>query len=209
MQLTPAPLSLRILIVLLMHLHSLLPLPPSPWGIYWLSRQGGFLSISLCNSPAGEETPCPDGVPAAGVGVLNSLRLLRALARQILLAGQFVFPQEHSSLSRKTSEGPGYFWGGLAERINAASGCWFRSLPWCPQCAIKHEIVHQAPSITSDHFTAAAPCLMSQRLLHSGTWEGIQPSLSPNTETVCISSGLSGPTESQHDNLAATASPCS
>lgn len=95
------------------------------------------------------------------------------------------------------------------ERINVALGGWFRFLPWCPQCAIKHEIVHWAPGIRSDPFTAAAPCLTSQRLLHSGRWKVIQPSSSSETEAVCIYSGLSSPTESQHDNLVVTISPWS
>lgn len=93
-----------------------------------------------------------------------------------------------------------------AEGINVALGCWFRFLPWCPQCAIKHEIVHLAPHIMNDHFTAAAPCLTSQRLLHPGRWKVIQPSLSSNTEAA-FAVGSEVPL--RPNNLVATTSPCS
>lgn len=79
MQLTCAPISVRICIVLLMHLHLLLSLYSPPWRIYFLSMRGGFLGISLCNAPGGKETPCLIDSPAAEVGILSSQWMLQVL----------------------------------------------------------------------------------------------------------------------------------
>lgn len=80
MQLTCAPISVRICIVLLMHLHLLLSLYSPPWRIYFQSTRGGFLSISLCDASGGKETPCLIESPAAEVGILSSLWMLRVLS---------------------------------------------------------------------------------------------------------------------------------
>lgn len=77
MQLTCAPISARICIVLLMPLHLLLSLYSPPWRIYFLSMRGGFLNVSLCNAPGGKKTPCLIESPAAEVGILSSLWMLR------------------------------------------------------------------------------------------------------------------------------------
>lgn len=79
MQLTCAPISVKICIVPLMHLHLLILLYSPPWRIYFLSMRGGVLSISLCNAPGGKETPCLIESPAAQVGILGSLWMLRVL----------------------------------------------------------------------------------------------------------------------------------
>lgn len=79
MRLTCAPISVRICIVLLMHLHLLLSLYSPPWRIYFLSMWGGFLSISLCNAPGGKETPCLIDSPDAEVGILSSRWMLQVL----------------------------------------------------------------------------------------------------------------------------------
>ena len=78
-QLTCAPISVRIFIVLLTHLHLLLSLYSPPQRIYFLSMWGGFLSISLCNALGGKETPCLIESPAAEVGILSSPWMLRVL----------------------------------------------------------------------------------------------------------------------------------
>lgn len=119
MQLTCAPISVRICIVLLMHLHLLLSLYSPLWRIYFLSMRGGFLGISLCHAPGGKETPCLIESPAAEVGILSSLWMLRVLWESqdgFHWQGSLCFPEQFWIAVERWASGQGCeccFWVGL------------------------------------------------------------------------------------------------